>query len=137
MDNLLYYVYTWSFPDGDAFYVGMGQGNRYKEMRGRSPLVLALVKQIESMGQSTQRTIIARFKVRQHAQVFERMLIQTYNYDYLANLKSENGPTREYLAKPAHISTIEIPRFIPKKHKDRLLLSTTTTQPWEDDGAMI
>lgn len=44
-----YYIYTWSYPDGTPFYVGIGYGGRaFNTVRNR--LVTAIRKKIESDG---------------------------------------------------------------------------------------
>jgi hypothetical protein len=138
-DDLPYYVYTWAYPDGVVFYVGMGYGNRAEQtgQHHRNYLAYRIRQEIENKGDQIQIVIIARFKVRQHAHVFEKMLISTYGIENLANKKSEDGITTQKLLKPHIFSTVQFAVKSPKKLIDQITLIRITKQPWQDDGASI
>src|SRR3974390_1157371 len=85
----------WAYPDGVVFYVGMGCNNRAEQtgQHNRNYLAYRIRQEIENKGEKIQKVIIVNLKVKQHVHVFEKMLIETYRIENLANKKSEDGIT--------------------------------------------
>ncbi len=137
----IWYVYTLAYPDGTVFYVGMGHGKRMfqHERVTHNPGVSASICMVKQMGMTVQKRVIATFIVKQHAHMFERMLIETYGIDSLANVKSEIGNDTRKLVKPIELSNIQFDnrRPISSQQIDTIMYEMQTKQPWEDEGALI
>lgn len=131
--ELPYYVYVWAYPDGDVFYVGVGEGPRWTEMHGRNQIVRAIVSTIEANGQHVQKIIIARFRARQHAAVYEAMMIESYGLQHLGNRKS--GCSNRILG-PLYIKPkIRKQAYTYyRKEVDKIMAARMTRQEWQDEG---
>ena len=91
MIELWYYVYTLRYPDNVFFYVGHCKENRInqhekvalnlKEISIKSAKIIQAYLKDEKIIKQYE----AWFKVKQHAEVYEAMLIDAYGLDNLTN----------------------------------------------------